>query len=71
MFRPKIETLTPRWLLYYHLTYEIQVPMIVVCEVMQVKKSQYYNIKNEVDEEIEKQRRRYLIQNNKKSLAIP
>jgi hypothetical protein len=45
--------------------------MIVVCEVMQVKKSQYYNIKNEVDEEIEKQRRRYLIQNNKKSLAIP
>jgi hypothetical protein len=35
--------------------------MIVVLEVMQVKKSQYYNIRNEVEEEIEKQRRRYLI----------
>jgi hypothetical protein len=35
--------------------------MVVVLEVMQVKKSQYYNIKNEVEEEIEKQRRRHLI----------
>jgi hypothetical protein len=42
------------------------VPMIVVCEVMQVKKSQYYNIKNEVDEEMEKQKRRYLISIYKK-----
>jgi hypothetical protein len=61
MFRPKIDRMTPRWLLYYHLTYELEVPMIVVLEVMQVKKSQYYNIRNEVEEEIEKQRRRYLI----------
>jgi hypothetical protein len=66
MFKPKIDNLTPRWLLYYHLTYELEVPMIVVCEVMQVKKSQYYNIKNEVDEEMEKQKRRYLISIYKK-----
>ena len=66
MFRPKIDNFTPRWLLYYHLFYELEVPMIVVCEVMQVKKSQYYNIKNEVDADIERQRKRYLISIYKK-----
>lgn len=57
----KLDRFAPRELLFYHLVYERQQPKDVVCVVMQIKKSQYYNIKLVVDDEIEKQRRRRII----------
>lgn len=68
MFQVKIENLTPREILFYYLAYENKQPFVVVCEVMCIKKSMYYILKQSVDEEVEKQRRRYLLaQYQKKS----
>lgn len=63
MFQPKIDNLAPREILFLYLTYENKQPRDVVCAVMWIKKSMYYNLKQIVDEEIERQRRRYIIAN--------
>lgn len=63
MFQVKIERFTPREILFFYLTHENKQPKEVVCAVMWIKKTMYYNLKQIVDEEIEKQRRRYIIAN--------
>lgn len=63
MFQVKIDRLAPREILFLYLTYENKQPKEVVCAVMWIKKSMYYNLKQIVDEEIERQRRRYIIAN--------
>ena len=63
MFQVKIDNLTPREILFFYLTYENRQPRDVVIEVMQIKKTTYYNLKQQVEKEIERQRRRYIIAN--------
>lgn len=63
MFMVKIERLKPREILFFYLVVENRQPREVVCEVMKIKKSMYYVMKQAVEEEIEKQRRRYIISN--------
>lgn len=63
MFQVKIDNFTPREILYFYLVFENRQPKEVVCEVMRIKKSMYYNLKQVVEAEIEKQRRRYIISN--------
>jgi len=64
MFVAKIDRLTPKQITYFHLVYEMELPMVVVCQVMDIKKSQYYNLKRWVDEELKKQERRYIFSCN-------
>lgn len=66
MFQVKIDNFAPREILFLYLTYDNSQPKEVVCAVMWIKKSMYYNLKKVVDEEIEKQRKRYMIANYKK-----
>lgn len=66
MFQIKIERFTPREILFFYLTHENKQPKEVVCAVMWIKKSMYYNIKQLVEEEVEKQYKRYIIANYKK-----
>ena len=63
MFQVKIENLSPREILFLYLAYEDKQPQDVVCAVMWIKKSMYYNLKQQVEEEIERQRRRHIIAN--------
>lgn len=63
----KIDNLSPREILFYYLAYENKQPMVVVCEVMCIKKSMYYILKKSVDEEFEKQRRRLILAKHAKN----
>lgn len=66
MFQIKIDNFAPREILFLYLTYENKQPKEVVCAVMWIKKSMYYNLKKIVEEEVERQRKRYLIANYRK-----